>query len=127
MAQLAAPAGPDQAVPPLPSSFETEVVREFAPSAPKLAEPVPSGPGYAPAEPIKIEWPSDLVQVESDPEKLPTVQPEPEQEPVMRPKRVRPPVQAASEEPLVQIETGLPSEATSTGVEPKDKETALPS
>jgi len=125
MAQLATPGGTEQAAPPQASSFETEVVREFEPSAPRLAEPVPAGPGYAPAEPIKIEWPSDLVQVESDPEKLQSVEPEPEREPVARPKRVRPPAQQLAEEPLVQIETAA-AEAASGGVEDKGKGAALP-
>lgn len=125
MAELATTASTDQAAPPPPASFEAEVVREFEPSAPKLVEPLPSGPGYAPAEPIKIEWPSDLVQVESDPEKVPTAEPAVEQDPGARPKRVRPSVQATSEEPLVQIETSTP-DAVPGGIEPKDKEIALP-
>lgn len=106
--------------------FETEVVREFEPRAPEPVAPVPSGPGYAPAEPVRIEWPADLVQVESDPKKVRTVeQQEPEQEPTPRPKRVRQPVQTLSEEPLVQIETGE-TEPASAGVEGKGKETSLP-
>jgi len=110
----------------LPSSYETEVVREFEPRAPEPAAPVPSGPGYAPAEPIRIEWPSDLVQVESDPAKVQTAeQEEIVQQPVQRPKRVRPPVQPLIEEPLVQIETGEPDPA-STGAGEKGKESALP-
>jgi ribonuclease E len=107
-------------------SFETEVVREFEPRASEPVATVPSGPGYAPAEPVRIEWPSDLVQVESDPDKVRTVeQQEPEREPTPRPKRVRQPVQPLSEEPLVQIETGQ-AEPASAGVEDKGKETALP-
>ncbi|HSC96462.1 MAG TPA: Rne/Rng family ribonuclease [Burkholderiales bacterium] len=124
MAQLATPSGTEQAVPPPPISFETEVVREFEPSKPQPAEPMASGPGYAPAEPIKIEWPSELVQVESDPEKVQGVEPEPEREPVARPKRVRQPLHAQNEEPLVQIETAA-AEAASGG-EPKAQETAVP-
>jgi hypothetical protein len=124
MAQIAMPSGTEQAVPPPPISFETEVVREFEPSKPQLAEPMASGPGYAPAEPIKIEWPSELVQVESDPEKVQGVEPEQEREPVARPKRVRQPLQAQNEEPLVQIETAA-AEAASGG-EPKAQETAVP-
>jgi ribonuclease E len=106
--------------------FETEVVREFEPRAPEPVVPVPSGPGYAPAEPVRIEWPSDLVQVESDPNKVRTMgQQEPEQEPTPRPKRVRQPVQPLDEEPLVQIETGQ-AEPASAGVGEKGNETALP-
>lgn len=107
-------------------SFETEVVREFEPRASEPVAPAPSGPGYAPAEPVRIEWPADLVQVESDPGKVQTVeQAEIVQQPVQRPKRVRQPVQPLSEEPLVQIETGQ-ADAAPAGVEPKGKETALP-
>lgn len=115
----------EQAAPPPVPSFETEVVREFEPRETQPAAPVTSGPGYAPAEPIKIEWPSDLVQVESDPEKLQSVEPQPEQEPVARPKRARQPVQPLSEEPLVQIETAA-AETASGGTEEKGKEAALP-
>ena len=106
--------------------FETEVVREFEPRASEPEAPVPSGPGYAPAEPVKIEWPSDLMQVESDPAKVQTAEREEiVQQPVQRPKRVRPSVQPLIEEPLVQIETGQ-AEPASAGVEEKGKETALP-
>jgi hypothetical protein len=125
MAQLAAPAGTEHAVPPPPPSFETEVVREFEPSKAELPEPTPSGPGYAPAAPIKIEWPSDLVQVESDPGKVQSVEPEREREPLARPKRVRQPLQPLNEEPLVQIETAA-TEAASGGGEQTGKEATLP-
>jgi hypothetical protein len=85
------------------------VVREYEPLVPEAAPAIPSGPGYAPAEPVRIEWPSDLVQVESDPGKIQTVQEqESGQPPAPRPKRVRQAVQPANEEPLVQIETGQP-------------------
>jgi ribonuclease E len=106
-----------------PAVFETETVREFQPreAAPMAA---PSGPGYAPAEPVKIEWPSDLKQVESDPEKIQTAQRQVvEEQPVPRPKRVRQAVEPVGNEPLVQIETQASGPATS-GTE--QKETALP-
>jgi hypothetical protein len=106
MAEVVAAAHPIRDVSPPPSSFEAEVVREFEPRAAEPAQPVPSGPGYAPAEPVKIEWPSDLVQIESDPEKVrPVEERGAGDQPVPRPKRVRQPAQVASEEPLVQIET----------------------
>jgi hypothetical protein len=124
---IAASAHADYAAPTPPVSFETEVVREIEPRASEPERPVRSGPGYAPAEPVRIEWPSDLVQVESDPEKLQAGrQPEVEQQPAQRPKRARPPMQPVSEEPLVQIETGPSSGAAPGGNEPKEKETALP-
>ena len=98
-------AGPE--LKPPPSAYEGEVVREFEPHAPEAPQPVPSGPGIAPAEPVRIEWPSDLVQVESDPGKIQSVQQkEFEQPQAPRPRRVRPAGQPVIEEPLVQIETG---------------------
>ncbi len=95
---------------PAPSSFESEQVREFTPretAAPVAAKP--SGPGYAPAQPVKIEWPSDLQQVESSPDKVRAAeQAAAEEPPAPRPKRVRPQPAPVSEEPLVQIETDKP-------------------
>ena len=87
--------------------LETEQVREFSQQSAAQENAVPAGPGYAPVVPVKIEWPSNLQQVESDPEKIRLVQ---QQEPVSeatepRPRRVRQVVQPVSEEPLVQIET----------------------
>jgi ribonuclease E len=107
LAGVAAPAAAGPELKPQASAYESEAVREFEPRAPEAPQPVPSGPGYAPAEPVRIEWPSDLVQVESDPDKLQSVQPQDsEQQPAPRPRRVRPPAQPVTEEPLVQIETG---------------------
>lgn len=80
----------------------------------------PSGPGFAPAEPVKIEWPSDLNQVESDPEKIQTAQRQlVEERLIPRPKRVRQPEQPVSNEPLVQIETH-PSGPATAGTEGKE-------
>jgi len=107
-----------------PAVFETETVREFQPreAAPMAA---PSGPGFAPAEPVKIEWPSDLKQVESDPEKVQTAQRQviEEEQPLPRPKRARQAVEPISNEPLVQIET-QPSGPATAGTE--QKENTLP-
>jgi ribonuclease E len=108
-----------------PAAFETETVREFQPREAAPLAP-PSGPGFAPAEPVKIEWPSDLKQVESDPEKVQTAQrhvSEEEQQPLPRPKRARQAVEPVSNEPLVQIET-QPSGPATAGTE--RKETTLP-
>ena len=90
---------------PAPSSFETEQVREFTE---RRNEPAAAPPetGYAPAVPVKIEWPSDLQQVESNPDRVKAAQQEAAQEqPTLRPKRVRPQPAPVSDEPLVQIET----------------------
>lgn len=87
-------------------AFEHEQVREYPQSTATPRVTVPAGAGYAPATPVKIEWPSDLQQVESDPEKIRSVQQEAvEEAPAPRPRRVRQPSQPVSEEPLVQIET----------------------
>lgn len=75
--------------------------------------------------PVKIEWPSDLQQVESDPEKVRTAQqPVADEEMAPRPKRVRQPLVPMDDAPLVQVETG-PAETTASGGQ-KEKETALP-
>jgi ribonuclease E len=78
-----------------------------------------TGPGYAPATPVKIEWPADLQQVESDPDKVKATELEaaPESS-APRPKRVRQPLPPVSNEPLVQIETDRP-EASGPGKEEK--------
>jgi hypothetical protein len=87
-------------------AFEHEQVREYPQQTAAQVDAVPAGAGYAPAIPVKIEWPPELKQVESDPEKIGSVQQEAVQEaPAQRPRRVRPPSQPVSEEPLVQIET----------------------
>lgn len=105
---------------------ENEVVREFEPRAPEPEPAALTGPGFASAQPVKIEWPSDLVQVESDPGKVQTVeQHEPEHQLAPRLKRVRQPMQPASEEPLVQIETDQAG-AAATGAEQDGKETVRP-
>ena len=99
-------------------------MREFDTHETLPVQPAPSGPGYAPVQPVKIEWPSDLVQVESDPGKVQAVrQVEIEQQPAPRPQRVRQPAQPVSNEPLVQIETQPAGPASAGG---ERKETALP-
>lgn len=90
------------------TAYENEAVREFEPHVQEAPQSVPSGAGYAPAEPVRIEWPSDLVQVESDPGKVESVQQHEPAQHAPRPRRVRTPSQPVAEEPLVQIETGPP-------------------
>ena len=98
---------PAYEAPAAPAHYEQETVREFQPREPVAPQPAPaSGAGYAPAEPVKMEWPSDLQQVESDPGKVSSAQQEPEQERhAPRPKRVRQPLPPVIDKPLVQIET----------------------
>lgn len=81
-------------------------MREFPARETAPADVTLSGPGVAPAVPVKIEWPSDLQQVESDPDKVRAAEQDVVQEqPTPRSKRVRSPQAPVSEEPLVQIET----------------------
>jgi len=118
MTETAAPDRTPYQAPPAPPSFETEQVREFQPreTVPPQAAPT-SGPGYAPSVPVKIEWPSDLQQVESDPSKVQTLEQQlPQEQAAPRPKRVRQSLPLASDEPLVQIETDRPgTETAGTG------------
>jgi ribonuclease E len=108
--------GSEQAHSRASSPFESEEVREFEPRAALVTEGTQPGPGFAAATPVKIEWPSDLQQVESDPGKVKLAEQEQEQQQTAsRPKRVRPPQAPASDEPLVQVETGKPEAA---GAEP---------
>jgi hypothetical protein len=90
-------------------SYERETARELHQQREEAPAPVaapPSRAGHAPAMPVKMEWPSDLQQVESDPGKINAVQQEAVQErPAPRPKRVRQSSQPPISEPLVQIET----------------------
>jgi hypothetical protein len=81
-------------------------VREFEPREAPAPAAVPSGAGYAPVAPVKMDWPSDLQQVESDPAKVSAAQQEPSREQAApRPRRVRAQAKPVNDEPLVQIET----------------------
>jgi len=122
------PVAPPPAVAtPMPSvSFETEKVREFEPHE-TAAAPDTATSGYAPAAPIANEWPSDLQQVESDPEKVRVAQQAPDApEQQARPKRVRQSPPPVSDEPLVQIETSRSDGGSQQSEERKATEGALP-
>jgi ribonuclease E len=83
-----------------------EIVREDFPAMASPARAPSPPPAAAVPPPVELEWPSDLVQVESDPGKVRAVQqPAPETAPAPRPRRERPAPLSAEEEPLVQIET----------------------
>jgi len=91
---------------PATPAFETGPVRPIPPQETSPAHAAPPGPGFAPAVPPKIEWPPDLQQVESDPDKVRAAEQEvAEERPAPRPKRVRQAPSPVSEEPLVQVET----------------------
>jgi hypothetical protein len=74
-------------------------------SAPRYdAAPARQEPPSPPA-PVKLDWPSDLVQIETDPQKARAPAPHEEEEQAPPPRRARPAQRAVSEEPLVQVET----------------------
>jgi hypothetical protein len=52
---------------------------------------------------LKLDWAGDLVQIETDPQKVRPIMIEEEEAP--RPRRVRRPPAAMSDEPLIQVET----------------------
>jgi len=52
---------------------------------------------------LELDWPSDLVQIETDPHKVLPLEVEEEEAP--RPRRVRRPPPPISDEPLIQVET----------------------
>jgi hypothetical protein len=77
--------------------------RVFEP-APAVA-PAPAAAAPAP-KPLKLDWPSDLVQIETDPEKRQAARVEAQPaEAALRVKRERPVLQQPVAEPLVQVET----------------------
>ena len=102
-----------------------EIVREEVRAAPPVpapvpaarstesASPVPATPTVRPVPPpVELEWPSDLVQVESNPDRVKAAQQEaPQEESAPRQRRERPVRPPVVEEPLVQVETGHKSPA----------------
>ena len=89
-----------------PAIVAEPVVSTEPEPAPRAIEPVPVAPA------LKLDWPSDLVQIETDPSKTPGLAPETANETTpVRQRRPRPaPVQVA-DEPLVQVETRKPEAA----------------
>jgi ribonuclease E len=107
----------DEAVPFEQPQRAPETVAEASPQVPapqpepeRQPAPVAVEPAARkPAEParpeLRLEWPSDLVQIETDPEKVKASAVSNEQSAVPRAPRVRPAPVALSNEPLVQVET----------------------
>jgi hypothetical protein len=88
-----------------PDVAQNEVVQERPQSAePMIERAAAELPAAAVAAPLKLEWPSDLVQIETDPHKVQAVAIE-EPAPVRTPRRIRPAPPPVSNEPLVQVET----------------------
>jgi hypothetical protein len=87
------------------SVSSTEVVTETPQSqAPLVSD---SREADQPARPpLKLEWPADLVQIETDPEKARAAQQQSREQPAFRARRVRRPVPIVdSAEALIQVET----------------------
>lgn len=123
------------------AAFEEEPLRpipHFGASAPEeptvvsTPAPIESPPvetpdagraeGVAPYTPFAIEFPSDLKQVESDPEKIGVAEEQKPEDEAPRPRRVRPTLPSVTDEPLVQIETGkasAPPEESGTDAPPR--------
>ena len=85
----------EPAVLPVPA-VEVQQIQPAAAAAP--------APAPAPA-PIKLDWPSDLQQVETSRDRLQAVLQNADDGAPRRVKRVRPPVEQVSNEPLQQVET----------------------
>jgi ribonuclease E len=95
---------------PYTSVAPEERVVEFTPpqSAIEPVEVEKQSAPVIPAAPIAREpivLPSDLVQIETDAEKLRIATGKLPSPPLPRPPRVRPPIPAISNEPLIQVET----------------------
>lgn len=96
---------------------QPEVVEEQPQSVAPMSEPAmpareqPAQPAAValeqpPAPALKLDWPSGLVQIETDPSKARAVAVAVEEEaPAPRPRRARPAPVAVTSEPLVQVET----------------------
>jgi hypothetical protein len=89
-------------------TFAEELVREVTPAP--LQDPAATA---RPEQVLKLDWQTDLTQIETSPEKLQAARTQTAEEtPVARPKRVRAALSSAEEEPLLQVETHRPDAAT---------------
>ena len=101
-----APAAPPSAI------IAGEAVREVTP-VPSLEQTPP--PLVRPDEVLKLDWQTDLTQIETNPEKRRAASAQAvEDAPESHPKRVRPPTAPLDEEPLLQVETHRVEPATPT-------------
>jgi ribonuclease E len=100
--QTTAPLSPP---PVLEPAFEApQPVEERAPVAAAARTPEPEQRAAVPFE-LKLEWPADLVQVETDSGKAAAAAAQPQPEAPVRIPRVRKPLPPPSTEPLIQVET----------------------
>jgi ribonuclease E len=117
-----APAAPAAAAYTVPEPRDEPAAAGLAPAPePKPAPPPP---------PLVIEWPADLVQVESDPEKVRLAAEKAREEPpaAPRPRRPRPQPMPLDEGPLIQVETRgqSPNPAPQAPEAPEPTRPALP-
>jgi hypothetical protein len=104
-----------------------EVPQSSAPlvgSAPRFEAMPETAEASADAAPgLKLDWPSDLVQVETDPQKARVASAYEEAEAAPRVRRVRSASAPMSDEPLVQVETrshGALTEPTSDSLDQRE-------
>jgi hypothetical protein len=75
-------------------------------TAPTAAPSVSAAEAAPFRPPLRFELPTELQQVESDPEKVRAAEQHEGKDEESRPRRVRPVAKPLSDEPLVQVETG---------------------
>lgn len=96
------PVAPEPVAAPVSALETAENVREELQSA----NPVMTDAEDLRQPALKLDWASDLIQIETHPEKLRAALAAMQQEtPTIRPKRSRPVLEPVSTEPLVQVET----------------------
>jgi ribonuclease E len=95
--------------PPAPEPVAAAPIAPFVEAvavAPPAPQPIIAKPAPAPMQPLKLDWPSDLQQVETSRERQQAAaQASADDGAPKRVKRVRPPVESAPSEPLQQVET----------------------
>lgn len=105
-APVSAPVVQPEPVAAEPVAFVRQQPAEIVPAAVVPAAPV-AVPAPAPVapQPLKMEWPSDLQQVETNAARVQAAQSVADDGAPKRIKRVRPPVESVANEPLQQVET----------------------
>lgn len=114
--RVSEPMAEEVAAPVFQQPAYTPPVQEYAAPAPVVAAPAPEPiiatpaptpvPAPAPMQPLKLDWPSDLQQVETSQERQQAAaQASADDGAPKRVKRVRPPVENVASEPLQQVET----------------------
>jgi ribonuclease E len=89
----------------VPREAVSEVPQNAAPLVGSAPRPESTQPSEASTAALKLEWPSDLVQVETDPQKVREAAAYVQPESAPRPPRPRPAPLPVNDEPLIQVET----------------------